>query len=87
MTQETNLLNVKIYKVQEAWTGQWGMKAANHAVKVSQRDIQFFCMVMPTKSPNIMELKGFTPPKPYIGEAAAPTAPGVERKDKIKAQS
>ena len=48
MTQKTNLLNIKIYNVQEAWTGWQGLKAANHAAKASQRDIQFLCMVMPT---------------------------------------
>ena len=44
MAWETNLLNVKIYKVQEAWTGWWGLRATNHAAKASQRDMQFFCM-------------------------------------------
>ena len=58
MACETNLLNTEIYKMQEVWTSQQGLKAANHAAKASQRDIQFFCMVMPTESPNIMGLKG-----------------------------
>ena len=58
IAQETSLLNVKIYEVQEAWTSQWGLKAANHAAKASQRVIQFFHMVTPTKLPNIMGLKG-----------------------------
>ena len=48
MAHETKLLNVKIHEVQEAWPSQWGLKAANHAAKASQRDIQFFCVVTPT---------------------------------------
>ena len=55
---ETSHLNVKIYEVQEAWTSWWGLRATNHAAKASQKDIQFFYAVTPTKSPNIMGLKG-----------------------------
>ena len=58
MSQETSLLNVEIYKMQETWTSQQGLKATNCATKASQRDIQFFHTVIPTKLPNIMELKG-----------------------------
>ena len=58
IAQETSLLNVKIYEVQEAWTGLQGLKATNCTTKASQRDIQFFYMVMPTKLPNIIGLKG-----------------------------
>ena len=63
MAWEISLLNVKIYEVQEAWTGQQRLRATNHAAKASQRDIQFFHMVMPTESPNIMGLKGIHSPK------------------------
>ena len=62
-SQDTNLLNVKIYEVQEAWTGCWGLRAANCAAKASQRDILFSCVVMPTELPNIMGLKGIHSPK------------------------
>ena len=57
MAQETSLLDVEIYEVQEAWTSQQGIRVTNHATEASQRDIQFFCMVIPTESPNIMGLK------------------------------
>ena len=63
MAWETNHLNTKIYEVQEVWTGQWGLKAVNCAMKASQRDIQSFHTVTPTKSPNIMGLKGIPSPK------------------------
>ena len=66
MAQETNLLNVEIYEVQEAWTSQQGLRATNHAAKASQRDIQFFCLVTPTKLPNIMGLKGIHSPKALL---------------------
>ena len=88
MPQETNFLNTQIYEVQEVWTSWQGLKAATHTAKASQRDIQFFCMVTPTKSPNIMGLKGIhSPQKPYISKVAASTAPGVERRARMKAQS
>ena len=67
-------------------TGWQGLKAANHAAKASQRDMQFFCTVKPTELPNIMGLRGFTPPEPYVGEVDTPTAPGVERRGRMKAQ-
>ena len=44
----------EINEVQEVWTGQQGLKAPNHAAKACQRDIQFFCMVTPNESPNIV---------------------------------
>ena len=62
--RDTTLLNTKIHEVQEVWTGWQGLKAANHIAKASQGDIQFFCMVMPNKSPNIMGLKGVHFPEP-----------------------
>ena len=63
MARDTNLLNTEIHEVQEVWTGQLGLKIAICAAKASQRDIQFFCMVMPNKSPNIMGLKGVHSPE------------------------
>ena len=63
IAQETSCLNVKIYEVQEAWTGWWGFRATNCTAKASQRDIQFFCVVMPTELPNIMRLKGIHYPE------------------------
>ena len=41
MVQETNLLNVEIPEVQEAWTDRQELKATNCAAKASQREIQF----------------------------------------------
>ena len=86
MSRDTNLLVTEIHEVQEVWTGCQGLKATNHPAKASQRDIQFFHMVMPKESPNIMELKGIHSPEPYIGKVVPPSAPGVERKVRIRAQ-
>ena len=63
MAQETNLLNAEIHEVQEVWAGGWELKATNYAAKASQWDIQFFHTVLPTKSPNIMGLKGIHSPE------------------------
>ena len=63
MARDTNLLNIKILEVQEVWTGQRGLKVANHAAKASSKGIQLFCMVSPNESPNIMGLKGVHSPK------------------------
>ena len=63
MAQDTNLLNSKIHEVQEVWTGWRGLKAANHAVQTSLKDIHFFNMVSLNESPNIMGLKGVHSPE------------------------
>ena len=63
MAWDTNLLNSEIHEVQEVWTGWRGLKAANHAVQTSLKNIQFFHMVSPNESPNIMGLKGVHSPE------------------------
>ena len=85
MAWDTNLLNVKIHEVQEVWTCQQELNTTNHTAKDSQRDVQFFHVVMPNKSPNIMGLKVFTPQKPYVSKVVAPSAPGVGRMARMKA--
>ena len=63
MADSAGLLDSDIYKVQDTWTGQKELHATNHADKASQRDIEFSCMVMPTKSQSIMGLKGIHYPE------------------------
>ena len=63
MARDTNLLNTKIHKMQEVWSGQWWLKAINHATNASKRDIQFFHMVTLNESPNIIGLKGVHSPE------------------------
>ena len=58
MALDTNHLNSKIHKVQEVWTSQRGLKAANYAAQTSPKDIHFFQVASPSESPNIMGLKG-----------------------------
>ena len=58
MADSAGLLESDIYKVQDAWTGQKDLCTANHTVKASQKNIQFFCLVTPTKLPCIMGLEG-----------------------------
>ena len=58
MAQDMNLLDSKIHEVQEVWTSQRGLKATNHAVQTSPKDIQFFHMVSMNETSNIMGLKG-----------------------------
>ena len=58
MAWDTNLLNTEKHEAQEVWNSWQGLKAANHTAKASQRDIQFFHLVVLNESPNIMGLKG-----------------------------
>ena len=62
MARHTNVLDTEIHEVQEVWTSWQGIKATNHAAKASQRDMQFFCVVMSNELPNIMGLKGIHSP-------------------------
>ena len=63
MSWDMNLLNSKMHEVQEIWTSCRRLRAASHAMQTSPKDIQFFCMVSPKKSPNIMGLKGVHSPE------------------------
>ena len=56
-------------------------------MQTSPKDIQFFPMVSPNESPNIMGLKGVHSLEAYIGEAAAPSAPGVGRRGRNEGTS
>ena len=63
MADSTGLLELDIYEVQDAWTGWKDLHTAKHAAKALQRNIQFFCMVTPTKSPSIIGLEGIHSPE------------------------
>ena len=58
MADSASLLKSGIYEVQDAWTRQKDLRSTNHAAKASQKNIQFFCVVIPTKLPSIMGLEG-----------------------------
>ena len=58
MATSTNLLNAKVYKVQEAW-GSWkDLRAANQVARASPQDIHFIQIISPTELPKIRGLKG-----------------------------
>ena len=84
---ETNLLNTEIYEVQGVWTGQQGLKAANHATKASQKRYTVFPQSNANQVIQNHGTEGDSPPKPYINEAATPTTPGAGRRARTKAWS
>ena len=51
MTTSANLLGTEIHKVQENWGGRRDLWATNWLTKFSSKDIHFFRIVAPTKSP------------------------------------
>ena len=57
MATSTNLLNTKVYEVQETWGGWKDLRAANQAARASPKDIHFFQTISPMESPKIMGLK------------------------------
>ena len=63
MVDFAGLLELDIHEVWDACTGWKDLHTANHAIKTSQRNIQFFCMVIPTKLPSIMGLNGIHSPE------------------------
>ena len=58
MATLTNLLDTKVYEVQETWGGWKDLRTANQVAKASPKDIHFFKTISSTESPKIMGLKG-----------------------------
>ena len=58
MATSTNLLNSKVYEVQETWVAKKDLRAANWAARASPKDINFFQIISPKELPKIMGLKG-----------------------------
>ena len=54
----TNLLDAKVFQVQETWDGRRNLKTTNWVARTSPKDILFFWLVLPTESLKIMGLKG-----------------------------
>ena len=63
MAEAVGLMNTNIYQVQDPWQGKKELWAANHTVRSSVKDLQYFQMVSPTKSPKIMGLKRINSPE------------------------
>ena len=58
MIISADLLDSKIFKIQEVWTGQEDLQYANDALKTLLKGLQFFCLVLPLESPKVMGLEG-----------------------------
>ena len=63
LTTSAGLLDSDVHDVQDMWTGQKYLWATHWVAKTSPKDIQFFQVVPPTKSPKIMGLKGIHYPE------------------------
>ena len=63
MAASANLMGTEVCKVQEAWTSLKDLRVVHHVAKTSPKDICFFRIVLPTKSPKIMCLRGIHSPK------------------------
>ena len=58
LATSTNLVGSEVHNVKEVWTGWRNLKATHHAAKALPKNIHFFQVVLPTKSPKIMDLSG-----------------------------
>ena len=58
MADSAGLLESGIYEVQDTGTGWKDLRCTNHAAKASQKNIQFFHVVTPTKLRSVMGLEG-----------------------------
>ena len=54
----TDLLDSKIYKIQEVWTRWRDLHCANDVLKSSPKGLQFFHPMSPSELPMVMSLKG-----------------------------
>ena len=76
MTAYVDLLDSKIYEIQEVWTRQEDLQYANDALKLSPKDLWFFCPVSPSESPKVMGLKGVHHPEVLCCFARLTFCPG-----------
>ena len=62
MIMSVDLLDSKIYKIQEVWTGWKDLWYANDALKSLLKCVWFFFPISPSESPKLMGLKGIHHP-------------------------
>ena len=58
MIASVSLLDSKIYKIPEGWTGWEDLWYANDALKHLPKGLQFFCPMSPSELLNVVGLKG-----------------------------
>ena len=58
MAEMLGLMGTKIHPVQEQWQDKEELHIANHMAKGSTKNLCYFWVVLPVKSPKIMVLKG-----------------------------
>ena len=57
-----NLLESKIYEVQEVWARRKDLRYAHHVMRDSPKGLWYFCLVSPLELPKVMGLKGIHHP-------------------------
>ena len=63
MAEMAGLMDSKIYVVQDQWWGKKELCTTNYMARGSARDLHYFWVVSPLKSPKIMGLKGIHSPE------------------------
>ena len=58
IAEMAGLLGTKVHPIQDHWVAKRELHSAYHAVRGSAKDLHFFRIVVPVKSPKIMGLQG-----------------------------
>ena len=82
MVDAVSLLSTEIHQFQDLWPGKKELCAANHAAVSSGKDIHYFWVVSPTKSPKIMGLKGIHLPEALKGQGGLSCCPWCGKEGK-----
>ena len=81
-----SLLGTAIYEIQSSWTGPEELKQANYTLQSLPIGLKFLRVVPTSESPKVMGLVGIHDQMPSGILLASLTAPGVEKKAKMKGQ-
>ena len=87
MIISTDLLNFKIFEIQENWTRREDLQAANDTLKALPKGLQFFQTISPMELPKSWAWKAFTTWMSFVILLVWPFALGVERRAKTKEPS
>ena len=87
MVEMAGLMNTKIHLVQNQWRGIKELHSANYVVRGSAKDLHYFRVVLPLKSPKKWVSRAYTPLRLSNVKPASCSAHGVGRRGRMRVPS
>ena len=80
MMEMAGLIDLEFYMVQDLWWGTKELHTANYVARGSAKDLHYFWVVLPLKSPKIMGLTGIHSPEALKHQAGLSFCPWCGKK-------